>query len=260
MARSCSIASAPTRDDGTSLAPDARRSASICVGRGLRGAGRDRATGQGLAKPDCQLVAIELLADAVALDDDEPGGFDPLVRGEPHRTGRALAAAADGGGVIEVSRVDDPGLPLAALGAAHRSPVLPDHYMVWCAARIPLHGVVRWRPGAVRHRPQAPRRRMSCGSFGAATRSLGSSGMPGDRVAGVEEVQVAPFEGRLALEFAVAASDVIMIVVPCSTIDSARPARSRSAMSSERIERPWVGGLQVASPRRRTVRPHRWPP
>ena len=84
-------------------------------------------TGQCLAQTRDETVAIELLARAIALDDDEPGGLDPLIGREPHRARRALAPAPDGGGIVEIPRVDDAGLPLAALGAAHRSPVVSHH-------------------------------------------------------------------------------------------------------------------------------------
>src|SRR6478735_12200990 len=93
------------------------------VGGGFGGPVRDGPAGQGFAETGNEPVAIELLAHAIALDDDEPGGFDPLIGREPHRAGGALAPASDGGGIVEIPRVDDAGLPLAALGAAHRTPV-----------------------------------------------------------------------------------------------------------------------------------------
>ena len=56
----------------------------------------------------------------VALDDDETSRLDALVGGEPGRAGGALAAPADRRGVVEVPRVDDPGLSFTAMRAAHR--------------------------------------------------------------------------------------------------------------------------------------------
>ncbi len=65
------------------------------VGGALRGILGNRASGQRLRQPGRQLVAVELLAGAVALDDDQPRGLDALVRGEPGGAGGALAATAD---------------------------------------------------------------------------------------------------------------------------------------------------------------------
>ena len=50
------------------------------VGRLLRRAVRHRPSRQRLAQPGGELVAVELLARSVALEDHEAGGFDPLVR------------------------------------------------------------------------------------------------------------------------------------------------------------------------------------
>ena len=161
------MASAPTRDEGTSLRPAARSSASIssaAVSAAPAGTGRRVSA---LRRPGRELVAIELLAGAVALDDDQAGGLDALVGGEPHRAGRALAATPDRGGVIEVAGVDDAGLALTALGAAHRAPVrrhhygvvvLPRgyHYMVWSGG-LGAAATGR-RPGGSR-RPDAGRPR-----------------------------------------------------------------------------------------------------
>ena len=115
------------RDDGTSVDAGRAQLGLDRVGGGLGRAVGDGPAGQRLAQARGEPLAIELLAGPVALDDDEPGGLDPLVGREPHRAGGALAAASDGGRVIEVARVDDAGLPLAALGAAHRSPVSMHH-------------------------------------------------------------------------------------------------------------------------------------
>ena len=122
------MASAPIRDDGTSVTPAARSSASIASAAASAAPSGTGRRVSALRSPDDELVAIELLARAVALDDDQPGGLDALVGREPRRAGGALAAAADGGRVVEVARVDDAGLPLAALGAAHRSPVGVTHH------------------------------------------------------------------------------------------------------------------------------------
>ena len=83
-ARSFSIASAPTRELGTSLT--AGRSAARPRSRRRRGPRRRPATGRrvrALRRPVGELVAVELLAVAVALDDDQPGGLDALVGREP---------------------------------------------------------------------------------------------------------------------------------------------------------------------------------
>src|SRR5262245_25413515 len=78
------------------------------------------AASQRLAEAGSELLAVEFLADSVALDDDEAGRLDALIGREAGRAGGAFAAAADGRGVIEVTRVDDPRLPFAAMRAAHQ--------------------------------------------------------------------------------------------------------------------------------------------
>src|SRR5262245_55782806 len=65
------------------------------VGRLLGGVVGDRPAGQGLPEARGELLAVELLAVAVALHDDQAGGLDPLIGREPGRAGAALAAAAD---------------------------------------------------------------------------------------------------------------------------------------------------------------------
>src|SRR3954447_16249091 len=105
------------RDLGRALRPKLRLD---LVGRPLGGIVGDRSAGQRLAQARGELLAVELLPSAIALDDDEPGGLDPFVGREPRRTGRALPAAADRRGIVEVARVDDPGLAGSAMGTAHR--------------------------------------------------------------------------------------------------------------------------------------------
>src|SRR5215207_55029 len=109
------------------------------VGGLLGGAVRNGTTRQRLAQPGRELRTVELLAGAVALDDNQARRLDALVGREPHRARRALAAAADRGRVVEVARVDDAGVPRPALGAAHRTP----------AELIPL-GVVVYREDTTR--------------------------------------------------------------------------------------------------------------
>src|SRR6185436_8285454 len=98
----------------------------------------DGSAGQGLAQAGRELLAIELLAGAVALDDDEASRLDPLVRGEPGRAGRALAPAPDRGRIVEIARVDDPRFALTAMGTAHRPSWHSHHYRLWCRPIIPL--------------------------------------------------------------------------------------------------------------------------
>src|SRR4051794_10499536 len=97
------------------------------IGGLLRGAFRDRSARQRLTEAGHKPITIEFLPRPVTLHDDQPGGLDTLVGGEPHRTCCALAPAADRRRIVEVARVDDPRLPLTALRAAHRSPVDSDH-------------------------------------------------------------------------------------------------------------------------------------
>ena len=197
MPRSCSIASAPIRDDGTSVTPAERSSASIASAAAFGGAVGDRPTGQRLAQPGHEPLAIELLARAVALDDDQPGRLDALVGGEPERAGGALPAAPDRGRIIEVARVDDAGLPLAALGAAHGSParLTPQGLVVcredttrWCGRMAPIRRQTSLRSDGRFVDPQVVR----------------PDGVPGDRLAGVDEVQVAALDRGLGLELAAA--------------------------------------------------------
>src|SRR6476659_7408632 len=90
------------------------------VGGTLGGIIRARATGQRLAEAGGELLAVELLAGPVALDDHEAGRLDPLVGREPGGAGGALAAPADRGRIVEIPGVDDPGLPSPAMWTAHR--------------------------------------------------------------------------------------------------------------------------------------------
>ena len=148
----------PRRRDLARRRPSAARPRSRRP-RPRRAPSGDRPAGQRLAQAGDELVAVELLARPVALDDDEPGGLDPLVGREPGRAGGALAATADGRGIVEVARVDDAGLPLAALGAAHRSParlaplglvVSTEDTTTWC-------GVAGRRRGGPAAGQRAPR-------------------------------------------------------------------------------------------------------
>ena len=103
----------------------------------------DGAPGQRLGQAGRQLVPVELLAGAVALDDDEARGLDALVRGEPRR---CRPGTRGGGGSSRtrpgrasrrpgVSRVPHCGQRIGPPSSAH-------HYPLWCGARIPLHAVV----------------------------------------------------------------------------------------------------------------------
>src|SRR6185295_18157533 len=78
------------------------------------------APGQRLAQAGCELAAVELLAGSVALGDHESGGLDAFVGRESGGTGGTFATTADRRSIVEVARVDDASLPLAALGAAHQ--------------------------------------------------------------------------------------------------------------------------------------------
>src|SRR5262249_54376772 len=69
------------------------------VGGRFGGAVRHGPPGQRLAESRGELVAIELLASAIALDDDEARRLDALVGGEAGTACRALAPSPDRGGV-----------------------------------------------------------------------------------------------------------------------------------------------------------------
>src|SRR5262245_18376118 len=100
------------------------------VRRLLGGAVQHWPARQRLPKPVRELVAVELLARAVALDDKEARGLDALVRGEPGAAGGALAPRVDGRRVVEVTRVDDPRVALAADGTSHPVSSLPAPLLV----------------------------------------------------------------------------------------------------------------------------------
>ena len=115
------MAISPMREDGTSLMPSARSVRLDLVRGALRRAGRDRSPPEGLLQAGGQLVPVEVLPVAVALDDTQTGRLDALVGGEPRRADVALPAAADGGRIIEVAGIDDPRISFATAWAAHRT-------------------------------------------------------------------------------------------------------------------------------------------
>src|SRR5664280_1892631 len=90
------------------------------------GALGDRPPGERLAEPGSELFAIKLLANPVALDHDEPGRLDPLVRREARPAGQAFAPPADRGRIVEVAGVHHPRVTGLALRAVHQ-PVSYTH-------------------------------------------------------------------------------------------------------------------------------------
>ena len=68
------------------------------------------------------------LTELVSVGDDEPRRLDPVVRGEAVATGRALAPAADGRGLVQVARVDHAGVVLVAAGSAHDASSSRGHH------------------------------------------------------------------------------------------------------------------------------------
>ena len=127
IARSFSMARAPTRELRDLAEAGAAELRLDLVRRAVRGVVGDGAPRQGLREAVGELVAVELLAGAVALDDDEAGRLDALVGGEPGAAGGALPAAADRRRLIEVARVHDPRVTGAALRAAHRPSIVAHH-------------------------------------------------------------------------------------------------------------------------------------
>ena len=126
-ARSRSIASAPIRELGISDRPDERSSASIAsAARSAASAATGRRV-SALREPVGELVAVELLARAVALDHDQARGLDTLVGGEPRRARRALPPAPDRRRLVEVAGVDDARVTGAALRTAHEPSSWPHH-------------------------------------------------------------------------------------------------------------------------------------
>ena len=77
-----------------------------------------------LAQAVGELVAIELLARAVTLDDQQARRLDSLVGRESGAARRALAPAANGRGVVEVARIDHPGVSLTTDWTSHRYSIL----------------------------------------------------------------------------------------------------------------------------------------
>ena len=79
----------------------------------------DRALLERLQQAGLQLVAIELLARAISLENRQPRPFRTLIGREPIGASLALAAAADGATSLQVTRVDDAGSGLIAAWTAH---------------------------------------------------------------------------------------------------------------------------------------------
>ena len=134
---------------GSRTGPTPRSSLSIGVRGTFRGVVGDGAPGQRLRQAGRQLVPVELLARAVALDDDQARGLDALVGREAGRAGRALPAPPDGGRLVEVARVHHARVPGAALRAAHRpARSSSHHYPLWCHAEDTTTCGVRSAPRA----------------------------------------------------------------------------------------------------------------
>src|SRR5271157_297722 len=99
--------------------------------KGLRGvhdslefAGRDGAFFAGAEQAAEHLLAVEALAAAVFLDHHVGDFVDALVGGEAAIAALALAAAADGIGLLALPRVDDPVLTETAIGTFHLRAIL----------------------------------------------------------------------------------------------------------------------------------------
>jgi hypothetical protein len=89
------------------------------VDDGFELAGRDGTLLAGAEQAAEHLLAIEALAAAVLLDHHVGDLVDALVGGEAAIAALALAAAADGVGLLAFARVDDPVLPETAIGTFH---------------------------------------------------------------------------------------------------------------------------------------------
>ena len=100
------------------------------VGRPLGRAVGDGSPRQRLAQAGGELVAVELLAGPVALDDDQARRLDPLVGREAGAAGDALPPAPDRRGLVEVARVDDAGVALLARRTAHPVLLRPPHHYI----------------------------------------------------------------------------------------------------------------------------------
>src|SRR5262245_49002461 len=90
----------------------------------------DRALLAGLQDRAAELLAIERLTTAVALDHVRQHVLDVLVGRVPAVALQALAAAPDDLPVPAHPRVDDPVLRVTAKRALHRAPPFPDAVMV----------------------------------------------------------------------------------------------------------------------------------
>ena len=116
-----------------------RRTRLDLVGRLFGGTIAERPPRQGLATAVRELVAIEFLAGAVALDDEEAGGLDALVGRESGAARGALAAPANGRGASRSREIHDPGVSLTADGTSHPASGPPQHhYGLWCCRSVPL--------------------------------------------------------------------------------------------------------------------------
>src|SRR6185295_3826133 len=87
-----------------------------------------------------QLLAAELLARAVVLDDHVGDVLDLLVGGEAPAAAQALAPAADGGTVAALPGVHHPVVVLGAEGTLHgglgRCGLGGRHYSLACSAML----------------------------------------------------------------------------------------------------------------------------
>ena len=109
----------------TSVVVRSRSGASIRkafggVDDGFELAGGHGALFAGAEQAAQHFLAVEALAAAVFLDHHVGDFVDALVGGEAAIAALALAAAADGVGLLALARVDHPVLPEAAIGTLHR--------------------------------------------------------------------------------------------------------------------------------------------
>src|SRR5437660_1916491 len=107
----------------------------------------------GLSDRARELPPVELLAATVALQDLDAGGFAPLKGGESLLAPVADPPPSDGIAVLGLSRVDDPGVGIAASGALHRHKIWDEVPPNLVASRC--QDPPRWLRGVEKDLPAA---------------------------------------------------------------------------------------------------------
>ena len=143
------MARRPISVEGTSASPRLRMWLDV-VQRRLDLVERHQALVQRLQQPGAQLLAIEVLAAAVALHDDDAGALRSLVRRETVLHAR-FPAATNGAPALEITRVDDPRAGRLASGQRMTSAeLLCDDLYQWWYRPQRYHNLLGYRADRLR--------------------------------------------------------------------------------------------------------------